>query len=115
MLGTLIGNWFEEECLREKTGEGRSLPGKHMMKTSEQLFEPVGKDYKPNRPIETNTFNRTLTGVEVPLPHSSNYEYGTYVDRVGQLPKTGFRHQLIEKQVKIILILFSSIFENLVY
>jgi len=28
--GTLIGNWYEEEILREKTGEGRYLNIKNL-------------------------------------------------------------------------------------
>jgi len=28
--GTLIGNWFEERALRESTGEGRSVPQRHI-------------------------------------------------------------------------------------
>ena len=30
--GTLIGNWYEEQCLRNKTNEGRSIMEKHIPK-----------------------------------------------------------------------------------
>lgn len=29
---TLIGNWYEEQCLREKAKEGRTIPAKHIPK-----------------------------------------------------------------------------------
>jgi len=30
--GTLIGNWYEEQCLRDKTNEGRSVVPQHIPK-----------------------------------------------------------------------------------
>lgn len=32
--GALVNNWYEEQILRENTGEGRTIPGKHLPKTS---------------------------------------------------------------------------------
>ena len=30
--GTLIGNWYEEQCLRDKTNEGRTVLAQHIPK-----------------------------------------------------------------------------------
>ena len=44
--GTLIGNWYEEECLRNKTNEGRSVVPEHIPKkfnSWETQFDPKTK------------------------------------------------------------------------
>lgn len=43
-LGTLVQNWHEERILREETGEGRTLPSKHINKNHDDLFrKPVNE------------------------------------------------------------------------
>ena len=44
--GTLIGNWYEEQCLRDKTNEGRSVVPEHIPKkfnSWETQFDPKTK------------------------------------------------------------------------
>jgi hypothetical protein len=38
MLGTLIGNWWEERELKEATNVPRTIPNKHIPKTRDDLF-----------------------------------------------------------------------------
>ena len=43
--GTLVGNWYEEEVLRSKTGEGRTIPGKHITKKAMDFDVQITKEH----------------------------------------------------------------------
>jgi len=55
--GTLVGNWFEERSIREATGEGRSIPQRHIPRAGllvDWTKVPDGGSRK-----QDNTFERT--------------------------------------------------------
>lgn len=68
--GTLIGNWFEEEELRKRTGEGRSIPGKNFPKKFMDFENPIS-----NTNPRDDTFKRIIA-----QKHTGNYgtTYQTY-------------------------------------
>ena len=53
--GTLISNWFEEEELRRRTGEGRTIPGKNFPKRWMDFENPI-KNTNPR----DDTFKRII-------------------------------------------------------
>jgi len=55
--GTLIGNWFEEQGLREATGEGRSVPQRHIPRSG--LLTDWTKVPEAGPRKQDNTFERT--------------------------------------------------------
>lgn len=55
--GTLIGNWFEERGLREATGEGRSVPQRHIPRSG--LLTDWTKVPEGGGRRQDNTFERT--------------------------------------------------------
>jgi hypothetical protein len=55
--GTLIGNWFEERGLREATGEGRSVPQRHLPRSG--LLKDFTKVPSGGTRKQDNTFERT--------------------------------------------------------
>jgi len=54
--GTLIGNWFEERCLREAVGEGRSVPQRHIPRSG--LLQDFSKTPQNGPRKGDNTFER---------------------------------------------------------
>ncbi|KAF4651194.1 hypothetical protein FOZ61_010674 [Perkinsus olseni] len=54
--GTLIGNWYEETRIREATGEGRTLPQRHLKRRG--LFHGDGPKVWPTPVKKDNTFER---------------------------------------------------------
>ncbi|KAF4749003.1 hypothetical protein FOZ63_013461 [Perkinsus olseni] len=64
--GTLIGNWYEETRIREATGEGRTLPQRHLKRRG--LFHGDGPKVWPIPVKKDNTFERVhgkrLSGAE---------------------------------------------------
>lgn len=82
--GTLIGNWFEEEILRNKTGEGRTIAGQHVEKTRAELFDRPPEEFNFTLPPTNNSFNRTMPDFRVQKFEPHNKEYGTYNDRVSK-------------------------------
>lgn len=60
--GTLIGNWFEERCLRESVGEGRSVPQRHIRRSG--LLQDFSKVPEGGARKMDNTFER-CTGPKV--------------------------------------------------
>jgi hypothetical protein len=55
--GTLIGNWFEERSIREATGEGRSVPQRHIPRAG--LLSDWTKTCPGGGRKQDNTFERT--------------------------------------------------------
>jgi hypothetical protein len=55
--GTLIGNWFEERSIREATGEGRSVPQRHIPRSGLLTDWTKVPDCGPRK--QDNTFERT--------------------------------------------------------
>jgi len=65
--GTLIGNWYEEQCLRNKTNEGRSIMEKHIPKRAmnfdyeikrfDKAFENTGTTKKLNNAMVQGIVN----------------------------------------------------------
>ena len=71
---TLIGNWYEEQCLREKTKEGRTIPAKHIPKKAMDFdtvicVDPCQKD---------NTFDRTIGEKKYKEFSTTNATYGDF-------------------------------------
>lgn len=55
--GTLIGNWFEERVIREATGEGRSVPQRHIPRSGLLTDWTSVPSCGPRK--QDNTFERT--------------------------------------------------------
>jgi len=55
--GTLVGNWFEERSIREATGEGRSIPQRHIPRAGLLVDWTKVPDCGPRK--QDNTFERT--------------------------------------------------------
>jgi len=55
--GTLVGNWFEERAIREATGEGRSVPQRHIPRAGLLVDWTKVPDCGPRK--QDNTFERT--------------------------------------------------------
>jgi len=55
--GTLVGNWFEERTIREATGEGRSIPQRHIPRSG--LLHDWTKVPECGPRKQDNTFERT--------------------------------------------------------
>merc|ERR1719405_312421 len=63
--GTLIGNWFEERAIREATGEGRSVPQRHIPRSG--LLSDWTKVPESGPRAQDDTFKRAY---EVDVPWS---------------------------------------------
>ena len=72
--GTLIGNWYEEECLREKTGEGRTVPYSHVPKKSLDF----DKEPEPSNAPRDNTFDRLMGEMNYKEFKTTNSTYGDF-------------------------------------
>jgi hypothetical protein len=55
--GTLVGNWFEERSIREATGEGRSVPQRHIPRSGLLTDWTAVPSCGPRK--QDNTFERT--------------------------------------------------------
>jgi len=55
--GTLVGNWFEERSIREATGEGRTVPQRHIPRSGLLTDWTKVPDCGPRK--QDNTFERT--------------------------------------------------------
>ena len=72
--GTLIGNWYEEQCLRNKTNEGRTIIQKHIPKRAMNFDYEIKFD--PNS--RNDTFQRTI-GDRPYKSYSTTYQtYGDF-------------------------------------
>lgn len=96
--GTLVCNWFEERNLRDHTGEGRTIAGKHTAKTREGLFNCDPKTLARDVDPRANTTSRTMPDSRLAVPDLTSTSYGRHDTRVSRIQTNGMRHQLIEKQ-----------------
>jgi hypothetical protein len=55
--GTLVGNWYEERSIRDATGEGRSVPQRHIPRAGLLVDWTKVPDAGPRK--QDNTFERT--------------------------------------------------------
>ena len=76
--GTLVGNWYEEQCLRDKTNEGRSI-----------LFTHVPKNANKDEVKRNDTFQRTIgdkTYNEFSTTYSTYGDFDKYQNFEKRLP-----------------------------
>lgn len=71
---TLIGNWYEEQCLREKTKEGRTIPAKHIPKKAMDFNTVISVD--PSQ--RDNTSDRTIGDKKYKEFSTTNATYGNF-------------------------------------
>jgi hypothetical protein len=75
--GTLIGNWQEEQVIRDVTGEGRTVPARHLPRSG--LLKDWTKT-PPSGPRKMdNTFERVYGGLKEGMPIST-YKAGCIYD-----------------------------------
>mmetsp|Transcript_70604 Transcript_70604/g.113814 ORF Transcript_70604/g.113814 Transcript_70604/m.113814 type:complete len:451 (-) Transcript_70604:96-1448(-) len=103
--GTLIGNWCEERVLRESSGEGRTVPQRHLQRSGllkdwtkvptiamkkDDTFDRV---YGPKAPYVTETASKTIGKHDESVPN---------LMRSGPLAKTleRARHESAEAEVQ---------------
>lgn len=95
--GTLIGNWYEEECLRKETDENRGIKPTHIPKR----FMCFENEYDPKNKMD-DTFQRTIGN----RPYNSfTTEYQTYGDFA--------RHQPARKKYPMKDIIYNNYLESL--
>eukprot|EP00403_Amphidinium_massartii_P009835 CAMPEP_0178426764 /NCGR_PEP_ID=MMETSP0689_2-20121128/29400_1 /TAXON_ID=160604 /ORGANISM="Amphidinium massartii, Strain CS-259" /LENGTH=465 /DNA_ID=CAMNT_0020048455 /DNA_START=59 /DNA_END=1456 /DNA_ORIENTATION=+ len=83
--GTLVGNWFEERSIRDATGEGRTVPQRHIPRSG--LLKDFTKSPDSGPRAQDNTFER-VTGPRVflkPVPMSKTIGAGE-ADLTGEKP-----------------------------
>ena len=95
--GTQISNWFEEEILRSRTGEGRTVAGQHQPKTREELFEKPPNELNFSHDGRRNTMARTMPDNRPDRLQSFNNQYGHFDRRVENVPTTSVRGRNIER------------------
>lgn len=81
---TLIGNWYEEQCVRDATGEGRTVPQRHIKRSG--LLADFTKMPSTKR-VSDNTFDRVY-GKRAP-PAADEVPATQAI----QLPTTGLRYE----------------------
>mmetsp|Transcript_92761 Transcript_92761/g.276691 ORF Transcript_92761/g.276691 Transcript_92761/m.276691 type:complete len:448 (-) Transcript_92761:140-1483(-) len=103
--GTLVGNWYEERCLREAVGEGRSVPQRHIPRSG--LLQDFSKTPQNGPRKADNTFER-VTGPKAtysdhaPASRVIGQHDQETIDHVGPL-KRGLRqdwHEAAEAEVQ---------------
>ena len=72
--GTLIGNWYEEQRLRDKTKEGRTIVAQHIPKKSFDLSKNI--QFDPSK--SNNTFDRVIGDKSYSEFTTTNKIYGAY-------------------------------------
>ena len=106
--GTLIANWFEEDELRRRTGEGRTIPGKTFPKISLDFENPI-KNTNPRddtfkRVIDDNhtgRFSQTYTTYgNFKFPESKYMYTGSKEKNFKNWLNTEITNQLKPKQLK---------------
>ena len=71
--GTLIGNWYEEQCLRDKTDEGRTVVHQHIPKKF------MSWDTKYNPETKINDTSKRVIGDRPYQEFSTTYsDYGDF-------------------------------------
>lgn len=70
--GTLVGNWFEEYAIREATGEGRTVPQRHIKRSGMLTDWTKVPSSGPRK--QDNTFERVygqrMYEVDIPVSHA---------------------------------------------
>ena len=71
--GTLIDNWYEEQCLRDKTNEGRSIISQHIPKKF------MSWDTKFDPTIKLNDTSKRVIGDRPYKEYQTTYQdYGNF-------------------------------------
>jgi hypothetical protein len=94
--GTLIGNWYEEEELRNKTGAARTIPGKHIPKKTMDFDTQITSEYPRN-----DTRARVLGEHLGDYYQSTNKTYGAFPKEHEKYLNTGIKDRI-----------FNSFFNN---
>ena len=106
--GTLIGNWYEEQCLRDKTNEGRAIIPKHVPK------KILNFDYEiPYNPEDhDDTFKRTL-GDRHYNSFSTTYQtYGDFKQSEGSYKNLPFKERIFNDFFKRYVFKKDDVIEN---
>jgi hypothetical protein len=93
--GTLIGNWQEENTLREHTGHGRTITKEHISKKHGDLENPILHDK-----VFDNTKNRINGKTEDLIINSTNSEYGKARNPALERPTVGSRTMMTEEMIQ---------------
>jgi hypothetical protein len=72
--GTLIGNWFEEGCQREGTGEGRTIPQRHVRRSG--LLRDFTRLPSDGTRVCDDTFERLYGHRKYDVVSASSHEIG---------------------------------------
>jgi len=72
--GTLIANWYEEQCLRDKTDCGRNIPATHIPKRSGDFSWDIPYDAE----MRDDTFTRTIGDRPYHEWWTTNSTYGDF-------------------------------------
>ncbi len=93
--GTLIDNWYEEQCLRDKTNEGRSIIAKHIPKKF------MSWDTKFDPSMKYNDTSKRIIGDRPYKEYKTTYEsYGDFA-----------RYQNFEKRMSMSDKLYNNFFD----
>ena len=90
--GTLIDNWYEEESLKNITGETRTIPGKHIKK------QTIDNEFKYSKDAlnRDNTKIRTM-GVDTNKCFSNtNSTYGNFNDESSKFNMIGIKEKIFK-------------------
>ena len=93
--GTLIGNWYEEEVLKTKTGIGRTIPGKHVPKKAMDF----DVDIINNNPRD-NTFSRIMGEKVFAQGILTNSTYGNFSQPENKYKKIGIKEKMFDDLFK---------------
>jgi hypothetical protein len=78
--GTLIGNWYEEGCQREGTGEGRTIPQRHVRRSG--LLKDFTRLPSDGFRVADDTFERLYGHRKYEIVHTSSSAIGNHVGKV---------------------------------
>ena len=93
--GTLIDNWYEEQCLRDKTNEGRSIIAQHIPKK----FNSWDTKFDPNTKI--NDTSKRVIGDRPYKEYQTTYQdYGDFA-----------RYQNFEKKIPMADKMYNNFFD----
>jgi len=86
--GTLVSNWYEEQILREATGEGRSIPRGHIPKKSHDVNDVDEVTVREQDDTKTRILGGKVHAEMVPISKDygnfpeKSYEYRSIKDKV---------------------------------
>lgn len=87
--GTLVGNWFEEDVLRTKTGEGRTIPGKHINKKAMDFDVQITNEH-PYNDTRARTMGKSLGDYY----YTTNKNYGNFSNEHEKYKNKGIREKI---------------------